>query len=51
MLILSYGTRISASTSGAGKSHLTPQCKTSHDCPCTTLVQIAFTLLGSGLKQ
>jgi len=28
LLFLAYGTRISASTSGAGKLYLTPQCKT-----------------------
>jgi len=43
-LFFAYGTRISAWTSGAGKYHLTPPCKTSrvrwrHDFPCTTFVQ------------
>jgi len=42
--VLAYGIRISVSTSGAGKCHLTPPHKTSrvrwrHDFPSTTFVQ------------
>jgi len=55
-LFIVYGTRISASTSGAGKCNLTPPCKTIA-CDDVTisralhLYKIAFILLGSSLKQ
>jgi len=55
-VFLAYGTRISASTSGAGKCHHTPHvrrvaCDDVTISRALLLYKIAFILLGSGRKQ